>query len=87
MSRTFDQVKDELDYNVVLASEDLRHFACYPLFHDLKVHLLHVNLLIELRRELRSLQQLCIDASGHHGSWSMRLVLAAPLRDKLLFNK
>lgn len=52
MSRTFNQVENKLDYDVILSSEDFSDLACYPFFHDLKVDLLHVNLLVELRREL-----------------------------------
>ena len=35
------------------------------LFDHLEVNLLHVNLLVELRRELCALQELCIDAERH----------------------
>lgn len=40
------------------------------LFHNLQVDLLHVNLLVELRREFRALEELRID-SGRHGRSSL----------------
>lgn len=41
--------------------------AEFLLFHDLKVDLLHVNLLIELWGEFCRSQELCIYAARHHG--------------------
>jgi hypothetical protein len=38
----------------------------HELLHDLHIDLLHVNLLIELRRELRCPQELRIHAGRHY---------------------
>lgn len=67
MSRSFDQIEAQLNYDIVFAAEDFRDLVGYPFFYNLQVDLLHVNLLIELGRKFGRLHKSSISCGSHCG--------------------
>ena len=72
----FQQVEDKLNDHVILKTQHVGHFAGNPRLHSVKVHLLHVHLLVQIRSKFHRLHQLLhliakpsilISASSLHG--------------------
>jgi hypothetical protein len=61
------QVVTKLDNHIVVIFENVCDPSGYELLHNLNIDLLDIDALVELRRELRRLQQLRIHAHRHGG--------------------
>lgn len=102
VARTLEKSEAKLDYHVIFVSENFGDLACNPsgpsvsgrcrggvaglLLHDLDIDLLHVDLLVELRRELRLRAQLLIHRCRHIGCFLCRANSSCSLLDSLAEN-
>ena len=65
------EVKDEINHDIILKSQDLRHSLRYPWLHYIHVHLVHVNLHSNTHthactRTIYTMSQHCHGHSHHH---------------------
>jgi hypothetical protein len=65
IARAFQEVEAEFDHDVIFISKNLRDTFSDPFFHHFNVHLGHIHLPRELRRELGGLQQLLVHWGRH----------------------